>query len=91
MKRKRRINLSQLMSLSVPETYIGKTFETLFPYMIEEKHILVIALFRKTFTPMEIDYIVTNPQRNTILRDTDKLYGLGDSLLQYDGIFYYYY
>jgi Trk K+ transport system NAD-binding subunit len=70
------------MCLQIPENYIGRNFQSLFQYLNREKHILAIALYR---THCEVNYVVTNPQKNTILDESDLIYALGDPEVQYEG------
>ena len=70
------------MSLKTPKNLVCKTFEELFKFLLIEKKILSIALYR---TNKKIEYVVTNPQKNTILEKTDLVYALGDPQVQYEG------
>ena len=62
----------------MPETCIGKNFEYLFNKLLDRK-LVTMALYRlrRGFNGSESPYVVTNPERDTIITHRDKAFVLG--------------
>lgn len=75
-------NRSQLMCIKVPKKFIDADFKSLFSYLIKEKNLLAIALYR---TGSVASYPITKPNHDTQVLFNDLVYVLGDSMVQYEG------
>ncbi|CAB5366174.1 unnamed protein product [Rhizophagus irregularis] len=71
---------SHCFQISVPEAYIGFQYGVLFKYLVEEKKVIPLGLYRtkrvKTSDSniKSIKYVYTCPKYNVCLRDSDKVF-----------------
>ena len=65
---------SHLYKACVPSVFHSKRYSQLFLYLLRDESALCIALYRKT--DMDINYLVVNPDKNTILQKHDHVFVL---------------
>jgi len=68
---------NNIFLIDIPQNEVGKTYEELFCRFIREQEMLMIGIYRTT----EQSYVYTNPLKDTILQEGDKVYVLSPSNL----------
>ena len=79
LEKELKIPSSNLYLLQMPDAFIGETFEKLFSHLIESNFIIPLGLYRRS-VENDFYYVYTNPSKTIILRGTDLVFVLGQTM-----------
>lgn len=76
IEEKLKLKKSHLWLINVPEALYSDNFENLFNHLLSCNHVIALCLYRLNVA-QNFYYIYTNPKKNTIILENDKVFVIG--------------